>query len=144
VALFPGPGRRPNLSRDLADFDRNQECFMDLGHLIQEVGNDQALAKKICHIFLRNCSTDIQALRQAVQKRESSDAFRIVHSFKYIIGLIGAKEAFDTILSMEDQINSTRWHAVDDQLAHFSCMTKQISEAMHCYLNGTTKEHETN
>jgi HPt (histidine-containing phosphotransfer) domain-containing protein len=110
---------------------------MDMCHLVQEVGNDPVLARRICHVFLANFSKDITELEQAIRKRESSEAFRIVHSFKYIIGLIGAKDALDAISSMEDQINSTKWNDVDNQLVQFSFMTREISDSMNSYLGRT-------
>lgn len=79
----------------------NQLAVLDRAIALSRVGGDSELLQEMAQLFLEECPSQMEAIREAVGQRDPKAIERSAHSLKGSVGNFGAEAALNAALSLE-------------------------------------------
>ena len=101
--------------------------ILDRESALSRVGGDVELLREIGALFLEECPTAMDELRQAVVARDANLIEHRAHSLKGSVATFGAGAAAAAALELERQGHNSDFHQVESSLQRF-----ELSVAMLC------------
>ncbi len=121
---------RPPAAAPLA----SQQAF-DPGELLERVGGDRAIYRRVLGIFLRDGPAQIQKLRLALSEMDLDNAQRLAHSLKGALANLGASRARELAAQMEYSLKNGKANVARSLLLSLELEFKSIQPALEAAMN---------
>jgi signal transduction histidine kinase/DNA-binding response OmpR family regulator len=73
-----------------------------VAHLLQRVGDDEMLARRMIAIFLRDTPKRIKAIQRSLKQKDSETLASLAHALKGTVSIFGANRAKDHLQKLQD------------------------------------------
>ncbi len=121
---------RPPAAAPLA----SQPAF-DPGELLERVGGDRAIYRRVLGIFLRDGPAQIQKLRLALSEMDLENAQRLAHSMKGALANLGASRGRELAAQIEYSLKNGKANAAKSLLLSLELEFKSIQPALEAAMN---------
>lgn len=110
----------------------------DLGALqaaLRRLANDEALFVNMAQLFIQNAQELPQTLQQCLEKGETTEAARLLHTLKGTAGIVGAQRLMDFAAQAEKRLrNKGPDEALADMTSEFSTLLQHSCHVLQDYI----------
>jgi len=100
--------------------ERHSPPAIDRVVFLERIGRDQELALGLIDLYLRNSGDMLSAVSAGVRGRDSESLERAAHQLKGALGILGAKAAAGSALTLERMARNGDLAALDDPYARLA------------------------
>jgi CheY-like chemotaxis protein len=110
-------------------------ALVDRIELLRRIGNDKKLMSRIIEIFLRDAPSQLDAMCQAIEKKNSADLRLAAHTFKGAVGYFGQGPAFQLGQQLEHDAKLGNFARGQSVLIELKPILEQLSEELQNLLH---------
>jgi len=100
AARAQGPSSGQAGDAEPRDLGRGQA--IDVGRALEQMDGDRELLVEVVNIFVQDCPKMMSGIEDALNSADAKALTRAAHALKGCVGNFGAREAFETALTLED------------------------------------------
>lgn len=105
--------------------------ILDRAIALTRVGGDSELLQEMAQLFLSECPSQMEAIRDAVKKRDAGAIERAAHSLKGSVGNFGATAAHNAAANLETIGRSGQLQSVEAALTSLESAIRALQPEMH-------------
>lgn len=109
---------------------QNQLAVLDRALALSRVGGDEELLQEMAQIFLEEFPSQMDAIREAVSRRDAKAIERSAHSLKGSVGNFGAAAAQQAALNLELLGRTGKLEMADNALSTLESAIRELQPAM--------------
>ncbi len=109
----------------------SQLAVLDRAIALSRVGGDSELLQEMAQLFLEECPSQMEAIREAVQKRDPRAIERSAHSLKGSVGNFGATAAQEAAATLETLGRAGDLQSVESALSSLESAIRSLQPEMY-------------
>lgn len=109
---------------------QNQLAVLDRAMALSRVGGDSELLQEMAQLFLEECPSQMEAVRDAVHTRDPKAIERSAHSLKGSVGNFGAAAAHQAALELEMKGRLSDLQGVEQALRQLESAVTELQPEM--------------
>ena len=114
--------------------DPSPEHCVDLAELLSRLENDRELLRDLVLIFKEDFPRHLQALREAVERRDMKQTMVVSHTLRGMLSNLAVTKAAASVGQLEQLAGSGGEAALDEALAAFEREVQGLLPEMETYL----------